>query len=196
MKEYGDEGFINLLREEREETVKNIKDGTVLVAGENIDFQEREVLQGKMWMWMPDGFGPLSKELARLKYPNENRPDVIYTNQETTVNITFSHKRETLKEGQEEEIRGYMKEIVEKVQPASEMLEAGTVEAEKGRLAWFDFVTPAIDTDIYNLMFFTSVRGRLCSGSFHCESSRAAAWKPVILKTFQSFREWEDKYEG
>ena len=72
MKEYGDEGFINLLREEREETVKNIKDGTVLVAGENIDFQEREVLQGKMWMWMPDGFGPLSKELARLKYPNEN----------------------------------------------------------------------------------------------------------------------------
>ncbi len=95
MKEYGDEGFINLLREEREETVKNIKDGTVLVAGENIDFQEREVLQGKMWMWMPDGFGPLSKELARLKYPNENRPDVIYTNQETTVNITFSHKRET-----------------------------------------------------------------------------------------------------
>ncbi len=188
MKEYGDEGFINLLREEREETVKNIKDGTVLVAGENIDFQEREVLQGKMWMWMPDGFGPLSKELARLKYPNENRPDVIYTNAETTVNITFSHKRETLKEGQEEEIRGYMKEIVEKVQPASEMLEVGTVEAEKGRLAWFDFVTPAIDTDIYNLMFFSALKGRLLIGSCNCLEEDYEDWKGLFLQMLGTVR--------
>ncbi len=188
MKEYGDEGFINLLRERREGAVKDIKAGSVLVDGKNIAFCEREVIKGKLWMWMPDEFGPLSKELARLKYPNENRPDIIYTNKETTVNVTFSHKREKLKEGEEEEIRSYMKEIVKRVQTSSEMIEEGTVKAEEGCLAWFDFMVPAIDTDIYNLMFFSSLRGQLLMGSCNCLDADREDWKELFVQMLETVR--------
>lgn len=189
MKEYGDEGFINLIRERQEEAVWDIKAGRVLVDGKNIIFREREVIKGKLWIWMPDEFGPLSKDLARLKYPNENRPDVIYTNKETTVNVTFSHKREKLKEGEEEEIRNYMKEIVKRVQTSSEMIEEGTVKTEEGCfLAWFDFVTPAIDTDIYNLMFFSSLGGRLLIGSCNCLDADREDWKVFFMQMLGTVR--------
>lgn len=188
MKEYGDEGFINLLRERREETGKDIKTGNVLVDGKNIAFLEREIIKGKLWMWMPDGFGPLSKELAKLKYPNENRPDIIYTNKETTVNVTFSYKREKLKEGEEEKIRDYMKGIVGRVQTSSEMIEEGVVKAEKNCLAWFDFMTPAIDTDIYNLMFFSSLRGRLLIGSCNCLDEDREEWKELFAQMLETVR--------
>lgn len=189
MKEYGDEGFINLIRERQEEAVWDIKAGRVLVDGKNIIFREREVIKGKLWIWMPDEFGPLSKDLARLKYPNENRPDVIYTNKETTVNVTFSHKREKLKEGEEEEIRNYMKEIVKRVQTSSEMIEEGTVKTEEGcLLAWFDFVTPAIDTDIYNLMFFSSLGGRLLIGSCNCLDADREDWKVFFMQMLGTVR--------
>jgi len=189
MKEYGDEGFINLIRERREEAVWDIKAGSVLVDGKKIIFREREVIKGKLWIRMPDEFGPLSKDLARLKYPNENRPDVIYTNKETTVNVTFSHKREKLKEGEEEEIRNYMKEIVKRVQTSSEMIEEGTVKTEEGcLLAWFDFVTPAIDTDIYNLMFFSSLGGRLLIGSCNCLDADREDWKEFFMQMLGTVR--------
>lgn len=195
MKEYGDEGFINLIRERQEEAVWDIKAGRVLVDGKNIIFREREVIKGKLWIWMPDEFGPLSKDLARLKYPNENRPDVIYTNKETTVNVTFSHKREKLKEGEEEEIRDYMKEVVRRVQPSSEMIEEGTVKSKEACLAWFDFVTPAIDADIYNLMFFSSLGGRLLIGSCNCLEADRGDWKELFLQMLGTAR-YRTKQEG
>ena len=89
-----------------------------------------------------------------------------------------------------------VRNMIMRLHPANPFYGEGVEDAGRMKVEWFDFDSFGLDGMIYNLMFFTSVRGRLCSGSFHCESSRAAAWKPVILKTFQSFREWEDKYEG
>ena len=98
MKEYGDEGFIALLREGRAEAKKDIRKGKVLADGQVLEFREREIIKKMLWMWLPDGFGPLSGEMARLKYPSVNRPDIIYTNPGTTINVTFSHKTDLKKD--------------------------------------------------------------------------------------------------
>ena len=188
MKEYGDEDFINLLKESREGTERDIRKGKVIVAGKSMAFKEREIIKKRMWMWMPEDFGPLSKDLARMKYPNENRPDIIYTNQKTTVNVTFSHKEDKLREGQEEEIRDYMEQIVKRVHPTSEVIDKKTTAAEQIQLAWFDFVTPAIDTDIYNLMFFASLRGRLLMGGFNCLASDRDEWKELFIQMLTTVR--------
>lgn len=188
MKEYGDERFIALLREGRAEAKKDIRKGKVLADGQVLEFREREIIKKMLWMWLPDGFGPLSGEMARLKYPNENRPDIIYTNPGTTINVTFSHKTDRLEEGQEEEIRDYMGEIVQRLHPSSEIIEKNTAEAENCRLAWFDFVTPAIDTDIYNIMFFTSLQGRLLMGGCNCLDEDKDVWKELFVQMLGTVR--------
>ncbi len=93
MEKYGDESFINPLRKNREDADRDIRKGKILAAGKILAFREREIIKNLLWMWLPDEFGPLSKEMALFKYFNENPPDIIYTNTKTTVNITFSHKK-------------------------------------------------------------------------------------------------------
>lgn len=45
MKEYGDEGFIALLREGRAEAKKDIRKGKVLADGQVLEFREREIIK-------------------------------------------------------------------------------------------------------------------------------------------------------
>lgn len=81
MKQFGDESFIRVLRESQEDSRnQDIHQGSVFVEDQELFFQEREILKGLLWMWMPDVFAPLNKELVRIKYPSENRPDHIYSN--------------------------------------------------------------------------------------------------------------------
>ncbi len=188
MNKYGDESFITFLRIGREDADMDIKKGEILAAGKILSFREREIIKDMFWMWLPDGFGPLSKELARLKYPNERRPDIIYTNTETTVNITFSHKPDKLDEGQEEEIRDCMAGIVMRLHPETLITEKDVAEAGGHRMAWFDFTTPALDTDIYNLMFFTSLKGRLLMGGFNCFDSDQEDWKELFIQMLGTAR--------
>lgn len=189
MKEYGDEGFIHLLKEGQEEAEeRDIRAGSVLVSGTMLQFKEREIMKRQLFMWLPTTFELLSKEMARIKYPNENRPDVIFTNAATTVNVTFSYKKDSLKEGQEEAVRDSMEQVVHRVHPTSQTIEKQTTTAGEHKLAWFALITPAIDTEIYNLMFFTSLKGRLLMGACNCLKADQEEWKDLFVQMLASAR--------
>ncbi len=189
MEKYGDEDFIQMLRE-RQEEVRNqdIRQGSVFIDGRNMEFHEREIIKKQLWIWLPDEFDLLSQEMARLKYPAENRPDIIYTSQDTTVNISFSRKTAWMESGEEEKIRDSVEQMMLRLYPSASIIDKQTVLSDKKRLAWFDFVTPALDMDIYNLMFFTSLQGKLLMGSCNCLSGDQNDWKNVFLQMLASVR--------
>lgn len=172
MDNYGDEGFIRLMRI-RQEEVRNqdILKGIVWVNGDELLFAEREILKKRLWMWMPHCFIKMPEELAQWKYPDTNRPAVIYSNTETTVNISFTHhQQKKLEAGAEGAFRDLMEQMMLHSYPASVTMEKDTVMAGPMMLAWFDFLTPALDGEIYNLMFYASLDGRLLAGAFNCLS--------------------------
>ncbi len=188
MEKYGDEGFIRLLREGQEESRnKDIKKGSVFAGDYELIFKEREIIKGRLWMWMPKEFTILNKEMARIKYPNENRPDIIYTNPQTTVNISISYKKDKMMAGQESEVRDSILEVVQSMYPGA-IIDADAAESDESQAAWFDFVTPAIDAQIYNLMFFTSLRGKLLQGSCNCLSQDQNDWKGLFVQMLKTIR--------
>ena len=77
---------------------------------------------------------------------------------------------------------------MQRLHPSSEIIEKNTAEAENCRLAWFDFVTPAIDTDIYNIMFFTSLQGRLLMGGCNCLDEDKDVWKELFVQMLGTVR--------
>lgn len=189
MNKYGDEEFIQILREGQENARnKDIQKGTVYVDDKQLQFREYEIIKNQLWMWLPDEFTLLGKELMRIKYPNESRPDIIYTNPEATVNVSFSHKRERFSAGEEEELRDYMGEIIQNMYPTSSILDKGLVQAGEKAASWMDFVTPAIDTKIYNLMFFSPLKGRLLMGSCNCLAHDQEDWKALFLQMIATLR--------
>lgn len=189
MKKYGDEGFISMLREGQEDARnKDIRKGSVFAGDQELLFKEREVLKSKLWIWLPDTFALLGKDLLRIKYPNENRPDIVYTNPETTVNVSFSHKREKLDAGQEGEVRDVIGQVIGKMYPTCSILSRESVQAGEHEAAWMDFVTPAMDTQIYNLMFFMQLKGRLLIGSCNCLAQDQEEWKDLFVQMLATIR--------
>lgn len=191
MKEYGDELFIRMLRESQEEARnQDIRLGSVFVEDQELVFQEQEIWKEQLWMWMPDTFAPLGRELMRIKYPNENRPDDIYSNSQATVNISLSHKQEKMEPGETREVRDYMGQIIENLYPSSSISDQNVVKAaeHEHEIAWMDFVTPAMDMQVYNLMFFTPLRGRLLMGSCNCPAQEQEDWKGLFLQMLASIR--------
>ncbi len=189
MKKYGDEQFIEMLREGQEEARnRDIRKGSVFVWEKELLFKEREIWKDRMWIWLPDDFDILGEEMVKLKYPSENRPQKIYSNPETTVNVSFSHRNEKLAKGQEAEVCNSIGQVIESLYPGCVILGRGEVEIGEGQVAWMDFITPAMDARIYNLMFFTPLKGRLLIGSCNCLEQDMEEWKELFLQMLASIR--------
>ncbi len=51
-----------------------------------------------------------------------------------------------------------------------------------------DFITPAVDSRIYNLMFATSLENRLMIGTFNCTTNHLEEWKPLAGEIINSIK--------
>lgn len=187
MEEYGDEDFICLLREAQEQARnKDIQKGSVWMGGEELLFAEREILKKKLWIWLPEDFSILGKELAELKYPNEKHPDIIYTNPEATVNVAFS--RQTLAAGLEKEVCCRLHQQLQYLYPDSIFLDRKTVRAGEMERECLIFVAPAEDAMIYNQMFFMALEEKLLIGNCSCLAQEQDDWEELFVQMIASIR--------
>lgn len=52
---------------------------------------ERTVLDGRIDILIPDDFEEMAPDLLRFKYPSENRPTLVFTNPDGSINVGFNH---------------------------------------------------------------------------------------------------------
>jgi hypothetical protein len=164
----------------------NISDGYVIIKEEKIPLERKTILNDRISIIMPEEFAIMSKEDADIKYPSINRADEIYTNKETSVNLSVSHKSDTAANKDIPEVKDALQEVVMRVYPASSVIDSETIEVAGINIAYYDFDTAAIDMDIYNLIFFISLDDRLVLGSFNCPWENMDEWKPVIVQMLGS----------
>ncbi len=145
----------------------------------------REVLfEGKFSIMLPEIMLDMADKYKRIKYPNQNRPQVIKTDFNGDATITFSLLPVSDTENaldisaQMGKLYGDMK----KVWKQCVFYDMGQVEAEELPVAWMDFRLFCIDGSIYNLLFMFQVEEQVVLGNFHCSFPQYDIWKPVILK--------------
>ncbi|MSS65034.1 hypothetical protein [Velocimicrobium porci] len=192
MKKYGDEDFIFLISEQEQEIeeektqVNNIYEDSVLIQGETYEISEIMIIEDGFTMRIPKAFVKMPKEIARIKYPSSQRPDIIWSNEETTVNIAFTYKEELLEDEETKELRDAMKGILLKVNPSIREVKCNCLTVEQKTIASLEFVSSALDEEIYNLMFFFSLKGRLLMGTFNCVYSEKENWLDIFWQMMKS----------
>jgi hypothetical protein len=191
MKEYGDERFIYgmaLESEAVEEEETDIRKGYAFIGGERVLFCEREIGPDGLFVTLPSEFGLMDLDTAKLKYPNEDRPGVIYADGEGATTYNFSFRDEEMDDGETEEVRDAILAVMKRLNPSYGFMAVGVTRAEGTRIGFFDFVSPAVDSDVYNLLFIFSLRGRLVLGSFNCLHADMAAWTEVNEQVLKYIR--------
>ncbi|WP_238602196.1 hypothetical protein [Lysinibacillus parviboronicapiens] len=158
------------------------------IDGEDVPVIDQALLNGKITLRMPKLFSIMLPELASLKYPSERRPNIIYTDESTTINLAFNMTPHVLTETGVAEFQENMIDVLEKAQPSAEWLDTDVIEINDKTIGFIEVITPAIDGDIFNLMFFASIDGQALIGTFNCMEEDLEDWRPIaraMMETLQ-----------
>ncbi len=189
MKRYGDEDFIYLMNNMEDEDDEIETDLVRIPLGRNeVVCKEIVVSDFKFTMLLPKDFQEMEKEKAKLKYPSEFRPQVILTNKEGTINLTFSRQNELLFDEQVEELRDAIKDIIMKDYNNTAIIESDIIKIEEKPVAYFDFISNAIDSNVYNVIFVFSLKFRVLQGAFNCLEEDMEYWKEVFKQMISTIK--------
>lgn len=183
--EYVDLKVVKRIREEKQAAFNSIETG-VYVKNCLIEYEPVALFDHKMSIFLPKGLLPMPEEYAKLKYPSERRPQIIYTNQDGSVNFAFSHFNMPIERDETIQAIEQFKNIIKKVNPANILYEMKEENLGDTKLSWFDFKGYAIDGQSYNLMYVTPLEKTVMHGMFNCKFADAAEWKKAVLPAILS----------
>lgn len=186
--EYLDEQIIELRRREKTSS-EDIHGEGVTINGELVKFQETLLFKEKMSIWLPESFVNMPAKIARIKYPSEQRPQIIKTDLLGSTNFAFNLFDQPIKPAQMQSAADGMQSILKKVNPANIFYESATEQLGGSNLSWFEFKGHGIDTQIYYIVFLTSIGGKLMHGMFNCAIADMEAWKPPAFQVIRSIQD-------
>lgn len=191
--DYLDEEILKFRNSMKKDKYSSLETG-MYIKSELVHFSENRIFDGRMSVMLPESFVDMPEKYAKQKYPSEQRPQVIKTSLDTTVNFTFSLLDSAFEKAFIPEVLNQFKNILQKVNPAFIFYEQG-VDVER-KLGWFDFKSYGIDEQIYNIMYVTPVDGKLMHGIFNCQYRDIMEWKEAAKQVIFSVRDCTKDQEG
>jgi hypothetical protein len=165
-------------------SLPNIKTGAVVVHGQRVNFEKRQLFDGKIEMILPKDFQSIDP--AKL-YKPETKPDLLLVNDGGTVQITLTHLSK--KAVNDEQVRAHqnaVQQILQQMNPSLQWLEGGVKTISEKPLSFFEFITPMLGTEVYNLTFFIRLDQRIFTGSFVCGGPELKGWKQIFYQILGS----------
>lgn len=136
----------------------------------------------------PVGFTAMTPEEIALKFPNTNPPQQVYANAGGTVAIAVTLSDVPLTPEQLPELKQVMESSLEQAQPELEWLERGFLEINGVRWLKLESITPALDANIRNDMYFTSLNGRMVGFNFNSTVEADDAVRTELLRSRDSIQ--------
>lgn len=184
-----DQEIIAAQRKQEYEAHQDIFAGEVWIGAEKYVFSPREFSDGRLSVWIPESFKFLPKELAKLKYPMEQRPPVILTNEDTTVNIARSLFDAPFSAEMVEQATNTYKAMMHQMNPSYAFIDTKFLPMEKNRLGYYDFLSRGFDASLYQLFAFTCIDKKMLHFIFNAPAKVMNDWKGLALQILQSIRD-------
>lgn len=154
----------------------------------NIELEKRSLLNNKLELKIPKDFQIMSDEMLSTKYPSDRRPTLVYTNPSGGINVALNLTESRATQNQIPTYKEYLLETFKNAYPSAEWKSSGVTTINGRKVGYLEFVTPAIDTQIYNLFFFTDLEGKLLLCTFNCTIKSMNEWSPAAKEIMNSLR--------
>jgi hypothetical protein len=191
MMEYDDEQIIAVKKQMKALQTANIKEQGIYIGEEYFKFQSVHIFDN-VSIYLPESFIEMPDKIRKMKYPSDNRPDVIKTNLNTNINFAFNWLENLNCINQGEELSGQIKDVLIKTNPSFVFYEDRNGKTYSGNIIkMFDFKSYGIDEQMYNMMCTISFHGGILHGIFNCLDRDSEDWKEVAWQVFQTSMESE-----
>lgn len=181
-----DEKIIYEQNKYKSESVGDVYNG-YLIKEVEYKFNKNMFFDNKLSIYLPEDFSDLPEALAKIKYPSENRPQIIKSSNDNRINITFNLLPVEMKNEDVMQTIHSFKNIIQNINPSNNFIEEGAIEInENHKLAWFDFLSNAIDGTLYSIISCMEVDGKMFHCVFNCSEEDMDNWKVVALDMLKS----------
>jgi len=167
----------------------------ISIDGEVFEFSSHEISfpslpEYEFSMILPKDAKPLALEYAKIKYPSENRPEIILSNDSTTLNITFSYAFDVI--GDYKTRLTQYKAFFKRLNPSYVFLSEGIISLNSNiSVAYFDLCGAILDGDIYNMYFFSDfpITPQIELFSvLSCPYHLYGEWNPLFLQMIETIK--------
>lgn len=230
MTNFIDEQFLRMIREEEQQEQERVREdrlsipkvtravlaGELELAEESIEFTVTEVAPGQVALRLPASFTEMPEAYAKIKYPSERRPKLIYTNDTLTVNVTVNPTENRLFDDEMEVYQAELLKMLKRMQPNASWLSDGvfalgepepegqfsqgrsvqTEQQGKKRVGYYEFVSPAMDGNIYNLTFFMAWEEKGLFFGVNCMEKEMKLWRPIARGIMASLQVIGQEHNG
>lgn len=151
-----------------------------------IDFLESSVLNNRIRLSIPVDFKPMEQDEILVKYQRSNSvPQEAYSNDTGTISLAFNHTSNALSLA---DLPDFRQSFARQFKGTLGIeFKGSSIKNINGRdFAILEFISPAMDTNIYNLMFLTSLDNRLLICTFNCVQGEMEKWKPTSQQILNS----------
>ncbi|MBG9795702.1 hypothetical protein ABD76_25875 [Paenibacillus dendritiformis] len=230
MTNFIDEQFLRMIREEERQEQERVRQerlsipevtravlaGELELEKESIEFTVMEVIPGQVAFRVPASFTEMPEAYAKIKYPSERRPKLIYTNDTLTVNVTVNPTANRLFDDEMEVYQAELLKLLKRMQPNASWLSDGVfalgeVEPEgqhpqewpvqtdqqgKKRVGYYEFIAPGMDGNMYNLTFFMAWEEKGLFFGVNCMEKEMKLWRPIAHGMMASLQVIGQEYKG
>lgn len=184
--DYIDKTIVYLKNKKEDNNRKKTIDLTkgIMINKENYCFEQKRILNSKVSFFLPTGFFLMGEEAIKEKYPSLQRPNIILTNYDKSINFTFS-----IITDRKQDIfftKQAIKQAIKAVYPSNLFYEDGIFEHQNSRVCYFDFKSFSLDGQIYNMMFIFLLDEQVVIGNFNCRFEFYEEWRPILIKIIES----------
>ena len=183
-------------KEESKTEVEQVKEATPdtsvvatpLGKTDDMAFRSLKFLTGKVEVSVPEQLQLMDKKMFELKYPYENPTTTIaYGDEDATVSLLISPRQDKATQADLPKYQQMLNNSFSN-NPSIDFKKSEIKNINGRDFIVIEMITPAADTRVYNIMFVTSLEGKLLMNTFNCTVEKMKEWQPIAEKILSSVK--------
>ena len=162
--------------------------GLLMAATSEIELETKSLLDDRIELKVPADFDLMDEAVIKMKYPTEQRPTLVYTNERASINVAIYLAENPASQELMETYREAFLENFKTNFPDAEWKNSEVIEVNGRAVGYLEFIVSAPDSKIYNRLFFTDLNDQLLLCSFNCTTEHMAEWESVSEDIMHSLK--------
>ncbi len=135
------------------------------------------ILNNKVQILAPKSLSPMSDEMWNIKYRNANKPTLVLSDEDGSVNLIADLTAQSASESQLASFKDFQLQQLKAKRPDLKLLSEGVKTVNGKKIAYFKFLTQAVDQKVFNYYFFGIVDGKVLLFTFNCIEKLQKKWE-------------------
>jgi hypothetical protein len=135
------------------------------------------ILDARVKIVVPKELTPMSDEMFAIKYGNKKKPILILSDKDAEVNLLADMTPQPATENDLAAYRDFRIEQLKKSRSDLEIKDKGLKTVNGKKVAYFKFLSQAIDQKVFNYFFFALIDGKVLLFTFNCIEKLQKEWE-------------------